>query len=236
MSDTAYAGFGPRALPFLKALGFHQSREWFHENKAIFEDEVNEPRMRLVDSLAERLAAEKLPLTGSRRTSIYRINRDVRFSKDKSPYNTHVSGLITRTGTKKDQGFLYFHIQPDNCFLAAGFYGMEADELRAFRETVAANPDAYFDVIKPLPAAGYEPEETDALKRLPKGFETVADPGLAAVLKRRNMVFSKRFQPERLEGTGLVDDMAALARAALPFLNFGWRIVDPVRRAREDKT
>ena len=233
--DVAYEGFGDKALGFLKALGFHQSREWFHDNKAMFEEEVNEPRMRLVDSAAARLADEKIPLTGSRKTSIYRINRDVRFSKDKSPYNTHVSGLLTRTGTKKDQGFLYFHVQPDNSFLAAGFYGMEPDELRAFRETIIARPSQYREAVAPFAAIDYAPEDINVLKRLPKGFESVTDPDLQAVVRRRNLVFSRPFGPERLRGTVLVDDIATLAHAAMPFLNFGWRIIDPVRQGREEK-
>jgi uncharacterized protein (TIGR02453 family) len=155
MTETSYTGFGDKALPFLKALGFHQNREWFHENKPIFEEHLNEPRGRLIDDLATRLAEKKVPLTCSRKTSTFRINRDVRFAKEKHPYNTHVSAVITRSGTKKDQGLLYFHVSPDDSFLAVGFYSMESDELRAFREAIVARKDQFDAALKPLTALGF---------------------------------------------------------------------------------
>ncbi|MBU2486632.1 MAG: DUF2461 family protein [Alphaproteobacteria bacterium] len=77
MSQAAYSGFGDKALPFLKALGFHQNREWFHENRDIFEQHLNELRGRLIDDLAVRLAEKKLPLTCNRKTSTFRIKHEV---------------------------------------------------------------------------------------------------------------------------------------------------------------
>ena len=78
MSDVAFAGFGSQSLKFLKALAFHQNREWFHENKAIYEREVRGPMGDLVEILAARFDKAKIPLRGDRRNSLYRVNRDVR--------------------------------------------------------------------------------------------------------------------------------------------------------------
>ena len=232
MSETAYRGFGDKALPFLKALGFHQNREWFHDNKEIFEDHLNEPRGRLIDDLAQRLAENKIPLTCARRTSTFRINRDVRFAKQKHPYNTHVSAVVTRSGTKKDQGLLYFHVSPEDSFLAVGFYAMESDELRAFREAIVARK-AEFDVaLKPVLDLGFVFDREDSLKRTPRGFEHVTDPETVDLLRLRHLTLSRRFGADRLSGTALLDDLVELAEAAQPFLNFGWRVIDPVRAAR----
>ncbi|MCY0147262.1 TIGR02453 family protein [Hoeflea sp. G2-23] len=235
MSDAPYNGFGDKALPFLKALGFHQDRAWFHENRDLFEQHLNEPRGRLIDDLAARLAAEEIPLTCSRKTSTFRINRDVRFTKEKHPYNTHVSAVITRSGTKKDQGLLYFHVSPDECFLSAGFYNMESDELRAFREAIVARKDQFDAAIKPLTDLGYEFDNQNSLKRTPRGFEHITDPALLQLLRLRHLTLSHRFAEDRLCGTALLNDLLELARAALPFLNFGWRVIDPVRAARDEK-
>jgi len=234
MTDTSYTGFGDKALPFLKALGFHQNREWFHENKPIFEEHLNEPRGRLIDDLAARLAEKKIPLTCSRKTSTFRINRDVRFAKEKHPYNTHVSAVITRSGTKKDQGLLYFHISPDDSFLAVGFYSMESDELRAFREAIVARKDQFDTALKPLTAVGFVFDQENSLKRTPRGFEDITDPTIIDLLRLRHLTLSRRFSPDRLDGTALLDDLTELATAAQPFLNFGWRVIDPVRAAREE--
>lgn len=232
MSDPAYRGFGDRALPFLKALGFHQDRGWFQENRDIFESELDEPRGRLVDDLAERLRQEAIPLTCARKTSTFRINRDVRFSKNKHPYNTHVSAVITRSGTKKDQGLLYFHIAPDRCFLATGFYGMESDELLAFRQAIVARRKQFDAAVAPLEATGYTLDDEDSLKRAPRDFKHVTDPDLLRLLRCRHLTFSRAFDPDRLSGPGLLDDLVELARVTMPFLEFGWRAVDPVRAAR----
>lgn len=236
MTQSRYQGFGDKALPFLKALGFHQSREWFHENKAIFEEHLNEPRGRLIDDLAERLAQEQIPLTCARKTSTFRINRDVRFTKEKHPYNTHLSAVVTRTGTKKDQGLLYFHVSPDDSYLAVGFYAMESDELRVFREAIVNRKPEYDEAIAPLLAAGFVFDTDNSLKRTPRGFEHVTDPDLLALIKLRHLTLSRRFGPELLDGANLLDDLVGLARTALPFLNFGWRVIDPIRAARDDAT
>ncbi|MEM5492110.1 TIGR02453 family protein [Hoeflea sp. AS16] len=234
MSEAAYSGFGEKALPFLKALGFHQNREWFHENKDLFETHLNEPRGRLIDDLAIRLAEMNIPLTCNRKTSTFRINRDVRFTKEKHPYNTHVSAVITRSGTKKDQGLLYFHVSPDESFLSVGFYSMESDELRAFREAIVARKDQFDAALKPLTDLGFVFDHDNSLKRTPRGFEHVTEPAVVDLLRLRHLTLSRPFSADRLEGTALLDDLLELARAAQPFLSFGWRVIDPVRAARDD--
>ncbi|MEQ8479188.1 MAG: TIGR02453 family protein [Hoeflea sp.] len=232
MSDRGYKGFGDKALPFLTALGFHQNREWFSENRDIFEEHLNEPRGLLIDDLAARLAEEQIPLTCNRKNSTFRINRDVRFAKEKHPYNTHVSAVITRTGAKKDQGLIYFHVSPRHSFLATGFYGMESDELRAFRQAIVARQPGFEAALAPLLALGYTVDAENSLKRTPRGFETVNDPDTVARLRLRHITLSRRFGADRLSGTRLFDDIVELARASQPLLEFGWRAIDPVRAAR----
>ena len=235
MSTGAYRGFGDKALPFLKALGFHQNREWFHDNKPIFEEHLNEPRGRLIDDLAARLSEKNIPLTCNRKTSTFRINRDVRFAKEKHPYNTHVSAVITRSGTKKDQGLLYFHVSPDDSFLAVGFYSMESDELRAFREAIVARKQQFDAALQPLLNLGFVFDRENSLKRTPRGFETITDPETIDLLRLKHLTLSRRFSGDRLKGAALLDDLVELAQAAQPFLNFGWRVIDPVRAAREEQ-
>ena len=233
MTDTSYTGFGDKALPFLRALGFHQNREWFHDNKAIFEEHLDEPRGRLVDDLAARLAQKRVPLTCARKTSTFRINRDVRFAKQKHPYNTHVSAVVTRSGTKKDQGLLYVHVSPEDSFLSVGFYAMEADELRAFRGAIVSRKAQFDEALKPLLDLGFVVDREDSLKRSPRGFESVTDPETVDLLRLRHLTLSRRFGPDRLKGTALLEDLVQLAETAQPLLGFGWRVIDPVRAARD---
>ncbi|AKI00310.1 TIGR02453 family protein [Hoeflea sp. IMCC20628] len=234
MTETSYSGFGDKAQPFLKALGFHQNREWFHDNKDLFEKHLNEPRGRLIDDLAARLADAKIPLTCARKTSTFRINRDVRFAKAKHPYNTHVSAVVTRSGTKKDQGLLYFHVSPDDSFLSVGFYAMESDELRPFREAIVARRSQFDAALEPLLDMGFVFDQDNALKRTPRGFEQITDPETVALLRLRHLTLSRKFASDRLKGTALLEDLVELAEAAQPFLSFGWRVIDPVRAARDE--
>ncbi len=126
---TGFTGFGPKALPFFEALKFHQSREWFEENRSLYENDVLVPMVALIDDLTAAFTKRKIPLRGDGKRSIFRLNRDIRFSKDKSPYKTHAGAVMTRSGSKKDNGLLYIHIDPTGCFTAAGFYMPEAPAL-----------------------------------------------------------------------------------------------------------
>lgn len=83
-----FRGFGPKALPFFTALKFHQSKEWFEENRALYESDVLQPMVALVEDLTAAFARKRVPLKADGKRSIFRLNRDIRFSKDKSPYKT----------------------------------------------------------------------------------------------------------------------------------------------------
>ncbi|RUV55391.1 TIGR02453 family protein, partial [Mesorhizobium sp. M5C.F.Ca.IN.020.14.1.1] len=119
---AAFSGFGQKAIPFLKALDFHQSREWFLENRELFERELRDPFGDLVETLSERFTAAGLGLRGDRKKSLFRINRDVRFSRDKSPYNRHLSAILSPDGTKMEQGVFFVHIGLERCFAGVAWW------------------------------------------------------------------------------------------------------------------
>ncbi len=221
----SFKGFGPDALPFFKALAFHQTREWFEENRATYETQIKAPFGDLVEDLAATFARSGVPLKGDRKTSLFRLNRDIRFSKDKSPYKTHAGAVLTRGGAKDDAGLFYIHIAADECFAAAGFYQPAPDELAAMRRAIVRAPAAYQKMAKALDKAKVRFRETESLKRLPRGFETVAEPAIAAAVLRKSHVGSKPIDPAKLASPRLVDDLVAFARQALPLLEWGWAAI-----------
>ncbi|MEN0001374.1 MAG: TIGR02453 family protein, partial [Pseudomonadota bacterium] len=154
---------------------------------------------------------------------------DIRFSKNKDPYNTHMSGLLTRNGTKKEQGFVYAHISNENTFIAAGFYGLEGDELRAFRELIVREPEIMRGFVKKMGAKGYELENMSALKRLPQGFDKTLPDEVQNWVRLKNFVFSEQLDNAIIHTPELIDRLAALGKASMPFLDFGWRAIDPLR-------
>jgi len=91
MTRTPFSGFAAADLAFLTGLAAHNDREWFTAHRAVYDDRLKPTLSALIDALNGALAARDLPLAGDPKKSVFRIHRDVRFSKDKRPYKTHVS-------------------------------------------------------------------------------------------------------------------------------------------------
>lgn len=220
-----FAGFGPRALPFFKALAFHQSREWFEANRAIYESAVKGPVGDLVEDVAERLGQAKIPIKGDRKSSLFRIHRDVRFSANKDPYKTHAGVVLTRSGNKNDPGLLYFHLSPEECFFAAGFYLPDSDKLGRLRAAAARTPKGFKAMTAKLKKAGLALSAEDSLKRAPRGFEAIDDPEIAAAIRLKSMVCQRPVSEAAIASPKLVDDFCAFAADAMPLLRWGWDAV-----------
>ncbi len=138
----AFQGFGPQALPFFKALAFHQTKEWFEENRETYQSAVKATLGDFVDEVAARLAKAKIPIKGDRKSSLFRIHRDVRFSNNKDPYKTSAGAAMTQSAAKGDPGVLYFHLSPEGCFFAAGFHNPDPAQLGKLRVAAARAPEA----------------------------------------------------------------------------------------------
>jgi len=110
---AAFPGFAPADLAFLSNLAARNERDWFIANRAVY-DEVLKPALgALIADASTTCAARGLPLGGDPNKSQFRIHRDVRFSKNKSPYKTHLSAVLTRDGLKMSPGMAYIHIEPE---------------------------------------------------------------------------------------------------------------------------
>jgi uncharacterized protein (TIGR02453 family) len=217
-----FTGFGPKALPFFKALKFHQSREWFEANRETYESAVKGPMGDLVEEVAERLRKAKVPIQGNRKSSLFRIHRDVRFSANKDPYKTNSGAVLSRSGNKNDPGLLYFHLSPEECFFAAGFYLPDPDRLARLRAGAARAPKAFKAMTAKLKKAGLALSADDSLKRAPRGFEAIDDPEIAAATRLKSMICLRPVGEAAIALPALADDFCAFAADALPLLKWGW--------------
>lgn len=225
-----FQGFRPAAQGFFEELAANNNREWFLAHKAIHEAEVKAPLGALIQALSLAFAARDVPLMGDPRRSIFRINRDVRFAADKSPYKTNAGAVLSRDGTKTGRGLLY--VQPagaNGAFLALGFYHPEPPDLAALRQAIAAAPKAWAKVEAALGKAGLEFGREDSLQRLPKGFEAMAGSPVEEALKQRNLVIRRPLRPEQVQRPELVEDVLAFALEGLPLLRFGWEAFQKAR-------
>jgi uncharacterized protein (TIGR02453 family) len=156
---------------FLIDLKANNSREWFHQNKDRYEDEVREPLLQFVRDFApqlEEISPYFMAVAKKSGGALFRIHRDVRFSKDKSPYKTN-AGLHFRHEDGKDAhapGF-YLHIDPAECFCGAGLWRPDSASLRLIREAIVEKPEEWERVTAPI----RDCLSGDSLKRAPKGFD-----------------------------------------------------------------
>jgi uncharacterized protein (TIGR02453 family) len=219
-----FKGFGEKAIPFLRALDFHQSREWFHENKALYESELREPLGDLVEVLTERLGAAGLGLKGDRKKSLFRINRDVRFSRDKRPYNQHVSAILSPDGTKMEQGVLFIYFGIDGCRAAVAWWQPTPELLAAMRNAIAEKPAEFRAMVATLKKKDLVLDGEGALKRMPRGFEHITDTELAAAVRNRHFVVRHAIDPAAIHKPELADEIVDFTLGARPLLDWGRKI------------
>ncbi len=224
-SSAAFRGFTPRVFAVLEGLAAHQTRAWFLDNKAAYEAEVRAPLGALVEALAFAFLAHDIPLTGDAKRSLFRVNRDIRFSNDKRPYKTNASAVLSRDGTKAGKGILYVQVGGPEpaAFVAAGFYGLEPPGIDALRRGIADHPDRWAETEAALTGAALVLSREGALLRMPKGYEAFKDTLVAETLKLRNFTVSRPVPVARLYGPEVIDDILAFTQQAMPLLEFGWR-------------
>ncbi len=220
-----FEGFPPDAFAFFEEIAAHQDRAWFAANKARYQGAVLSPLASLVAGVTDRLAADGPPLRGDPKGAVFRINRDVRFSRNKDPYKTHAGAILTRDGSKKALGFLYVHLYPAGSFTAAGFFQPEADVLRDLRAWIVRKPEGWHATEAALAKRRLTLSREDALSRPPKGFEA-APPDVGEALKLKSWVVRRDLSREATMAPSLVDALADLARDAEPLLRFGWSALD----------
>lgn len=218
----SFKGFGEKAIPFLKALDFHQNREWFLENKSLFEENLKEPLGDLVEELTLRFEKMGLPFKGDRVKSQFRIKRDTRFSKDKAPYNRHLSALLSESGSKWDEsGCFYVCIGLPgvrDCYAGVAWWGPRPELLLAMRKAIANEPEAYRKMVAALHKNGLQISDHDRLKRTPRGYETVSDPDLIEAIRNRHFAVRMDIDPESITQADLADRLVEFAERARPLI------------------
>jgi uncharacterized protein (TIGR02453 family) len=223
---TAFTGFGKQAIPFFKGIAFHQNKAWFDENRALYDLDFVEPMIALLDDLSARFAKARIPLRADGKRSMFRLNRDIRFSKDKSPYKTHGGAVMTRSGDKSDNGLLYIHIDPNGCFAAAGFYMPETDDLAKLRKAMASSGKQFLAMEAALRKGKLELGDSDQLTRVPKGFEKLKDGPLDGAIRLKSFIVEEKL-PQKLIGTSrLADAIFDFTKRGMPLLKFGWAALD----------
>jgi uncharacterized protein (TIGR02453 family) len=211
---------GPSAFAFLRQLARNNDREWFNANKQRYVDDVRDPLLRFIAAFAPELAkidprmvADPRPVGGS----LFRIYRDTRFSKDKSPYKTHAA-MAFRAGVDRDTpapGF-YLHIEPGSVLAGAGIWHPQPDTLKQIRDAIAKHPERWQRASRARGCALDDDEER--LSRPPRGYDP--DHAFIEDLKRKSFTTSTAFSEKDACAPDFVRQYAAACKRALPLMAF----------------
>jgi len=217
----------PALFTFLRQLKKDNTREWFLANKKRYESDVRDPLLRFIEDFAPHLHKISPHFVADPRTvggSMFRIYRDTRFSRDKSPYKTAAAVQFRheKRGDVHAPGF-YLHLEPGSVFAGVGMWHPEGDALRMVRETIAEHPDRWKKAVGNRSFKGRYELSGDSLKRPPRGFDP--DHPLVEDLKRKDFVAFTPLTEKDVCSPGFLTAYAATARTARPFMEFLTRAV-----------
>lgn len=207
-------------IDFLSDLHDNNNREWFEANKPRYREVLarhNDNVMRLVELIARfDSSVEGLKLADC----TYRIYRDTRFSKDKTPYKDFFSAFIVRGGKRSGYGGYYLHISPkghtwgEGSFLAAGNVCPEPYVLRSLREEIEDNAEL---MAANIAHSGLKLDTTNALKRTPRGFEVAAE--YEYLLRQRELILSRSLTNDWFLAPDWLERTAEVFERSKPFLD-----------------
>jgi uncharacterized protein (TIGR02453 family) len=207
---------------FLEDLRKHNDRDWFAKNKARYVDDVQEPALEFVRSfggylrkISPHFVADDRPSGGS----LFRIYRDVRFAKDKSPYKTHVGiDFRHRAGRDVHTPSFYLHLQPGQTFAAVGVWHPHQQTLQRIRTAIVEKPEAWKRAAHGKEFRSRFDLSGDVLKRAPAGFPP--DHSLIEDLKWKDHVADAMLDERTVTSQAFLPTYAELCRLAVPYMRF----------------
>ena len=216
------ARFRPALFAFLRDLKRNNDRDWFQANKARYETDVKAPLLAFIDEFAIPLGKISMSFVADPRPvggSMFRIYRDTRFSKDKSPYKTHAAVQFRhRRGKDVHAPGFYLHLEPGQVFAGMGMWHPDGPSLAKIRQAIVDEPKAWKRCISGKAFREKLVLGGDSLKRPPRGFDP--DHPLIEDLKRKDFICSLEFTEKQACAAGFTGELARSFRAGAPFMRF----------------
>ncbi|HEY3222061.1 MAG TPA: DUF2461 domain-containing protein [Gemmatimonadales bacterium] len=220
--------FTTASLAFLRGLARNNNKPWFEAHRDSYENDVRAPMRALIEELDVRLARFAPEITGDPKHSMFRINRDIRFSKDKSPYKTHAAcwfrhqGASHRVGAEAEEGSagLYFHLQPRESFVGAGIWMPPRPALNKIRDAIAEDAAGFARVVKnPRTRRRFGGLDDGAmLKRMPRGFAD--DHPAGQWLRYQSFTIGRSLGDRQVLGPRLAALLEADFKLMMPFVRW----------------
>lgn len=212
--------FDAEFLQFFRELAANNHKEWFDANRKRYEKKVKEPFKQFIGDLIAEV--HKLdPTVGIEpKDAIFRINRDIRFSKDKSPYKLNTSAVVSSVG-RKDHSVpgLYVDFGPEKVWIGGGAYFLKPDQLMRVREYIVSNNDRFNTIVKDKNfVKHYKEIRGEENKRLPKQFQQAGEE--QPLLYKKQLYYMSEHAPETVEGDKLMSKVLAHFKAGRDLQDF----------------
>lgn len=201
-----------KSFAFFKELEQNNDRDWFLAHKAEFDAAKAE-----VDTFYNELLSELVRLDAIKDVKVYRIYRDIRFSKDKTPYKTHFGGIYKRI-QPHNRGSLYVQIAPGDSFIGGGFFGPNKDDLFRIRKAIELEEDLAEILNEPNLVRTYGEMYGEKLKTAPKGFEKEHE--RLNLLQYKQFLLIKHYTDEEVQSPAFKEKVIADYKIMLPFLAY----------------
>ena len=214
--------FTPKLFAFLKDLAENNDRDWFKAHQDLYEEHVREPALEFINDFAAPLKKISPHFVADSRTvggSLFRIQRDTRFSKDKTPYKLN-TGMQFRHNAAKDAhapGF-YIHLQPGECFMGVGLWRPETKIAYAIREHIDEDQAGWKRATRGKRFTDVFSLGGDSLIRPPRGYDE--DHPLIDDLKRKDFIASTRLTQKTITSDTFMEDFTADCKRAAPFMKY----------------
>jgi uncharacterized protein (TIGR02453 family) len=218
--------FTPAALSFLRGLAKNNNKEWFEAHRAEYESDVREPMRDLIGEMNARFAKFAPEIGGDPKRSMFRIHRDIRFSKDKSPYKTHAAcwfhhkRATSRVGSEADAGSagFYFHLEPGRSMVGGGLWMPPRPQLNTLRDAIAEDPTAFDRVAKGLSKRYGGLDDEAVLKKMPRGFSE--EHPAAKWLRYQSFTSGRMLEDSDVTDSGLPALLAREFQGLLPLVRW----------------
>lgn len=216
-----FSGFPKECIRFLRNLKRNNNREWFEKHKDEFEANVKLPMQSLIVSLQPYFESFGPEFEVNPRRSLFRIYRDIRFSKDKTPYKTHVAAhFVLRGKPKGTEGSGYYvHVEPGEIFVGGGIYMPDSDQLKKIRNAIALHPKEFLSIMKQKSfVKEFGTLDGEKLQRVPQGFKP--DHPMADWLKLKQFFVGVEWSEDTCLTTSFARNVARVFEEAAPLVNF----------------
>ena len=219
--------FTKRALSFFRGLARHNEKPWFEAHRNDYESEVRQPMRELIEDLDTRFAGFAPEIGGDPKRSMFRINRDIRFSKDKSPYKTHAAcwfhhlNAARSVGADADAGSAgyYFHLEPGGrSMIGAGIWMPPRPQLNKLRDAISRDAKGFDRMARSIPRKFGGLDDEAMLKRMPRGY--AEDHPAAKWLRFQSFTSGRTLTDAQVTSPSLASFLAREYEALLPLVHW----------------